>query len=157
MDKLSYNSLFVVDRMLGGLAKWLRIAGFDTLYNSKYRREDLINISIQTNRIIVTRDTWFKSKPELSAVVLCDNYTIGQLKELFKKLNIIPDPNMFFTRCIVCNRELISVGKEEIRDNVPSFVLSTQNSFSKCPECKRVFWSGTHKENMLRTLKVILS
>jgi len=155
MDKLSYNSVFVVDRMLGGLAKWLRITGFDALYNNKYTREQLINISRQTNRIILTRDTWFEANKDVSSIVLHDNYTIGQLKELFKKYNLFIDPNRFFTRCVVCNSELIKVGKNEVKDFVPSFVLSTQDTFSKCPSCKRIYWGGTHKENMLQTLKVI--
>ncbi len=147
---------FIVDRMLGRLAKWLRVAGFDALYSSKYKREDLINISEQTNRIIITRDTWFESHGDIDAIVLHDNYTIGQLKELFKEHNIVPDPNRFFTRCIVCNRELIAVSKDEVKDIVPSFVLSTQDAFSKCPSCKKIYWGGTHKENMLQTLKVVL-
>ncbi len=156
MNTLSNRSAFVVDRMLGGLAKWLRVAGFDALYSRSYKREDLINISRQTKRIIITRDTWFESHGDKYAVVLHDNYTIGQLKELFKKLNIIPEPKRFFTRCIVCNSQLITVSKDEVKDVVPAYVLSTQDVFSKCPFCNKVYWGGTHRENMLQTLKVIL-
>ncbi|MGB9736477.1 MAG: Mut7-C RNAse domain-containing protein [bacterium] len=148
---------FVVDRMLGGLAKWLRVVGFDTLYDSKYTRNGLIKISLQTGRIIITRDTWFETQPYINAIVLHDNYTIGQLKELFSKHNVNPVPERFFTRCIVCNSELVNVTKEEVKDSVPAFVLSTHDAFSKCPVCKRVFWGGTHKENMLKTLKIVLS
>jgi uncharacterized protein len=151
------KSSFVVDRMLGGLVKWLRIAGFDAWYNSTYKREDLTRISKQTGRIIITRDTWFESHGNTGAVVLHDNYTIGQLKELFRQESIVPDPGRFFTRCTVCNSELMGVSKDEIKDSVPSFVLSTQNAFSKCPACKRIYWGGTHKEKMLQTLKVIFS
>lgn len=155
---MNYNPpTFVVDRMLGGLAKWLRVVGFDTLYDRLYKKESLITISRQTNRIIVTRDTWFKSQPNINSIVLHDNYTIGQLKELFKEHNIMPDPEKFFSRCIVCNSELINATKDQVKNKVPAFVLSSHDAFSQCPVCNRIFWGGTHKENMLKTLKVILS
>ena len=155
MNTSSDKLTFVVDRMLGRLAKWLRVAGFDALYDGKYKREDLIKISEQTGRIIITRDTWFESQGGREAVVLHDNYTIGQLKEFFRRHNIVPDPARFFTRCIVCNSELMIVSRDEVKDVVPSFVLSTQQGFSKCPSCSRIYWGGTHKEKMLETLKVI--
>lgn len=157
MNALFETRAFVVDRMLGGFAKWLRVAGCDTLYDSRYRREDLIGIAEKTGRIIVTRDTWFESHGRQGAVVLHDNYTIGQLKEFFGRSGRVPDPAAFFTRCTVCNARLAAADREEIRDRVPAFVLSTQREFSRCPECGRIYWGGTHKEKMLETLKVVFS
>lgn len=155
MNKSPDKLTFVVDRMLGGLAKWLRVMGFDAFYNSKYKRADLIRISEQTGRIIITRDTWFESQQDIKVAVLHDNYTIGQLKELLKYMGIMPDPLLFFTRCTVCNAELVPVNAEDAKDIVPEYVLSTNTAFSKCPDCKRVYWGGTHKKKMLQTLKII--
>jgi len=156
-DTANIKFSFVIDRMLGGLAKWLRIAGFNTLYNNQYIKENLIEISKQTHRLIVTRNRWFESQKSIKAIVLHDNYTIGQLRELFERLNTVPDPSNFFTRCIVCNSELVAAENKDVKGIVPLYVLETQRTFSKCPLCGRIYWSGTHKKKMLQTLKIILS
>ena len=148
--------IFVVDRMLGGLAKWLRVAGFDALYSSAYNKEDLTIIEKQTGRTIITRDTRFGPAGGKNVVVLRNNYTIGQVKELFKRLGIVPDPKRYFTRCIICNSELVTVMKDDVKDSVPPYVFATCSAFSRCPSCKKVYWGGTHKDQMLRTLDVIL-
>ncbi len=146
---------FVVDRMLGGFAKWMRIAGFDTWYSNRYSRAGLRAISNQTGRLIITRDTWFEAQHGIKVMVLRDNGTIGQLREFFGRFGAAPDPARYFTRCIRCNDLLIPAGSDEVRDRVPPFVLSTQRVFSRCPSCDRIYWGGTHREHMLKTLNVI--
>ena len=48
---------FVADCMLGRLAKWLRILGFDVLYFSKAEDPDLVAIARREGRVLLTRDT----------------------------------------------------------------------------------------------------
>ena len=146
---------FVLDRMLGRLAKWLRVMGLDVLYDNTYDAHDLLRISGQTGRLIVTRNTWFESHRDVRSIVLHDNYTVGQMKDLLKRLNIAPDPARFFTRCTVCNAELASVTGEQVKGTVPEYVLHTTTAFSRCPVCGRIYWGGTHKQNMLQTLKAV--
>jgi len=47
---------FVADVMLGSLSRWLRLFGFDTLYSNDFDDRELIKISIQDDRILLTRD-----------------------------------------------------------------------------------------------------
>ncbi len=155
MDTPAKTSAFVVDRMLGGFAKWLRVAGFDTLYDHGYGRDELMAVSDSTGRLIITRDTWFESQSGIKVVVLHDNYTIGQLREFFERYGIAPDPARYFTRCTLCNSPLVAASGDEVKALVPPYVLSTQRAFSRCPSCGRVYWGGTHRERMLETLRLL--
>ncbi|MEK7805847.1 MAG: Mut7-C RNAse domain-containing protein, partial [Planctomycetota bacterium] len=61
-----------------------------------------------------------------------------------------------FTRCLVCNGLLEPVAKEKIKDKVPPYVYSTQDEFDICPQCGRIYWSGTHRVKMLGMLGEIM-
>lgn len=74
---------------------------------------------------------------------------------MLKVLNIAPNTDKMFTRCIVCNVELIPVNKEKIKEKVPEYVFTTQQNFIACPKCNRVYWQGTHWGNVQDILKEI--
>ena len=78
-----------------------------------------------------------------------------QLKQVFKELNIKPDEDMMFSRCIICNTELSEIDKPQVRDKVPEYVFKTQDDFLTCPSCLRIYWQGTHWGNVTKTLKEI--
>jgi len=135
---------FLVDFMLGRLCKWLRLLGYDASYFVSEKKNDLIYQSLKEGRVILTRDHRLSKKKALKLVVINSDLLEEQLKQVFSELNIEADPDEIFTRCLVCNEILLEAQKEKVKDRVPSYVFQTQEEFSYCPSCQRIYWKGTH-------------
>src|SRR5574337_747582 len=81
---------FVADAMLGRLAKWLRLLGYDTLY---WRGDDarLVRLVLAENRLLLTRDTHLP--PRLPAHLTCfiesDHYD-AQLAQVVARFGLPP-------------------------------------------------------------------
>ncbi|PIU50742.1 hypothetical protein COS91_08135 [Candidatus Desantisbacteria bacterium CG07_land_8_20_14_0_80_39_15] len=141
---------FIADSMLGTLAKWLRIFGYDVLYEPTWKKENMINLSLREGRIILTRDTHLTKKIGLKVLLIKEDGVENQLKQVINELSLTIDESMIFTRCTICNVLLKIVPKQETKDKVPSYVYSTQNEFRLCQNCNRIYWSGTHLESVKR-------
>jgi len=135
---------FIADGMLGKLARWLRLAGYDTLYFNIPNKIFLIRKAKEENRIILTRDTKFFSQNKEITVFIENEDFLNQLKEVKNKLNLDFNENKFFIRCSLCNIILGKKEKEEIKSLVPEYVFQTHEKFSQCSVCKRVYWEGDH-------------
>ncbi|MCK5534093.1 Mut7-C RNAse domain-containing protein [bacterium] len=154
---------FLVDFMLGRLNRWLRIMGYDCLY---FRRDpfsgfkgkkDLIYQSLKEGRIILSRDTTLSKKKALKLIIIKSDFLSEQLNQVFKIFNLKLDKSKVFSRCIICNTLLTIIDKQKIRDKVPEYVYQTQNSFSLCLFCQKVYWKGTHEKLVEKELKKMLS
>ena len=145
---------FLADRMLGKLTKGLRMLGYDTIY---YRGEDLhqlIHLARQEGRKIVTRNTKLMPKrPEDCIIRIIDDNPFLQLKELIQKGFVSLDEKRVFSRCLLCNSYLDEISRGEAEGNVPDFIFHQQKVFFRCPQCRRVYWQGSHKENMQRKVE----
>ncbi|MFH1201495.1 MAG: Mut7-C RNAse domain-containing protein [Candidatus Omnitrophota bacterium] len=142
------NHKFILTRELGRLAKWLRIIGYDTFYYQAGNPSTLIISALRQERIILTRNTRIGSHPGLKIIRINSDFVKEQLGQVLKDLNISPDKNLMFSRCIICNEELIKAQKNSIMDKVPEFVYKTNADFVSCPRCKRIYWRGTHWGNV---------
>jgi uncharacterized protein with PIN domain len=129
---------FTVDRNLGKLAKWLRILGYDTLYDRG-----------NADRIALTRkrDLARLSQPGCLIVVNADHVG-GQIDEVLEALALEPDPAKRMTRCLRCNAPLEEVSKETVIGIVPAYISGTCTQFRICRHCGRVFWPGTHPRHI---------
>ena len=145
---------FIVDRMLGKLAKQLRMLGYDTLY---YRGEDvypLIRLARREGRVILTRNTkLIPRRPEDVILRIAEDDPLLQLKELIQKGNIEMDEGKVFSRCLLCNALLDPISRKEVEGKVPDFIFHQQKEFFRCPQCQRIYWPGSHQENMQRRIK----
>jgi uncharacterized protein with PIN domain len=142
---------FIADVMVGKLARWLRILGFDVAYSNKFEDDELLRIAERENRIILTRDRGLVSRRMSTKCLLIasDNYK-EQVREVIAKLNL--EHFEIFSRCIECNAELQQVDKEDVFERVPPFVYLTQERFAICSSCRRVYWHGTHAAQILKQL-----
>ncbi len=147
---------FILTRELGRLAKWLRILGFDTEYFAKDNHSSLIIQALRDNRIILTRNHRLPQARGVQIVLIKNELLKEQVAEMLSVLKIKPDKEMMFTRCILCNAELVEIKKEKVKDKVPEYVFKTQDNFITCPKCKRIYWQGTHWGNVTETLKGIV-
>jgi uncharacterized protein with PIN domain len=151
------EKIFIADAMLGKLAKWMRIIGCDVEYFPIISDNEISERANNSGRIILTRDTMLirkKLNRENSFFVKSDHYK-DQLRQVVKAFSIDPMKNLF-TRCILCNKKLITIDKISVSDSVPEYVYYTQDKFKTCPSCKRLYWNATHKNNMIEQLKNIL-
>lgn len=134
---------FIADAMLGRLARWLRLLGFDTLYYPDISDSNLLKIARQQERFILTRDTHFPGFKNLKEYLLINsNNTFEQLVELTKALNM---EEFNSGRCVKCNGMLIpGIGKKNVRGLVPEHIYVQYNRFSRCKDCGNIYWEGSH-------------
>jgi hypothetical protein len=140
---------FILTKELGRLAKWLRILGYDTQYFTEDKISSLIIVALRDGRTILTRN--IKKMPDVYGIRILyirSDHVKEQIAQVLKELNLSPDDKLMFSRCIVCNVELVDVEKEKVKEKVPEYVFSTQEDFVTCPECKRIYWQGTHWGNV---------
>jgi hypothetical protein len=144
---------FLADAMLGKLAKWLRVMGYDCHYQSFYR-PDVLEALLKEGRTLLTRHVRSFEQYRARAIFICSDHVAEQLHEL-KTTGVIAASGAtdWFSRCLVCNRILEMVAAEKAREHIPEHVLfETTTEFRYCPGCRRFFWPGSHRQAMLRQL-----
>ncbi len=147
---------FMADSMLGRLARWLRILGYDVVYETSISDDDLIAKALRENRIILTMDRELADRESAKNVLLLKSYDYKeQLKHVITHYKIDCESHIF-SRCLLCNERLDSIEKEKIKDKVPPYVYASHDEFDICPQCCRIYWSGTHRGNILETLDEIM-
>ena len=141
--------------MLGKLSKWLRILGFDTIYYREVEDNKLVTLAIKENRQILTRKTSLKDRKDIKNLLLFikENDPVKQLQEVIEYYNLRIKSHNVFTLCLICNQKLKEIPAEFVKDKVPDYVANTQKAFSICPHCKRIFWKGTHYDNMWQIIE----
>lgn len=150
---------FIVSGELGRLAKWLRILGYDASYFDSIRRGELIIQSLREGRMILTRDSRLKDHRGLKIVHIKSDLVKDQLKQTIDELELRVREQDLFTRCVICNRPLEDIDKKDVGQKVPPYVFRTQEHFRECTICGRIYWAGTHWNNVkkfiasLRALK----
>lgn len=143
---------FAADRMLGRLAKWLRVLGFDVIYGPHLTGYGLIHAARAEGRIILTRDRRLKQKQPPPFLLISSDHYRDQLSQVIGEFSLDVGDNVF-KRCLTCNARLEPRAKETIEAMVPPYVYSTQETFSWCPRCRKVYWPATHHQRMVAELK----
>jgi hypothetical protein len=138
--------------MVGKLARWLRLAGWDTVYRNPITDKELLEIAQRENRIILTRDRKLRLKGGTQQIlVVTSENPFEQFITVAKHFQLDVESNCF-RRCLECNGELVQVRKEEYADAIPPHVYKTQTRFSRCSSCGRLYWPGTHYDSMRKRL-----
>ena len=149
------STRFIVDANVGRLAKWLRAVGYDAVFARDVDDGDLVRRAIREERVILTKDRKLLERRVVAtgevrgAPITADRFQ-AQLRELSRMLPL--DSRLAFTRCLECNVCLEAVEKESVREVVPPYVYGTQDAFSRCPRCRKVYWQGTHWQHMRQVL-----
>ena len=140
---------FVADAHLGGLARYLRMLGFDTLYESAAQDRELVSISVGERRVLLTRDRELLMHRELThGIFVHGERPRSQVRYVLDRLQLRGDVRPL-ERCIRCNGELVPVRRQEVLDRVPPRVAERHQRFRSCPDCGRIYWRGTHHERMV--------
>lgn len=145
------NTRFVADAHLGGLAKLLRLAGFDTLYDNHFHDDDIVATAAREGRIVLTRDIELLKRKDVTHG--CYVHALKpeqQLLEIFRRLDLTASAKPF-SLCLECNAPLRPIAKSEVLERLPESVREQHEHFATCDICRRVFWEGSHWRRM-RTL-----
>ena len=143
---------FVLDVHLGKLAKALRLFGFDTLYLNNYTDAAIARLAEEQNRIVLTRDVGLlKHKIIKWGYWLRSQQPNQQLAEVIVNFGL-SGYYQPLTRCLACNGLIIEVAKETVLAEIPPKTKIYFNQFFRCPSCRRVYWKGSHYDNMSATV-----
>lgn len=140
---------FAADRMLARLARWLRLCGADVSFDPPLGGSALLHAARQEGRIVLTRDKRLRTASDV--LYLSSELFREQLREVLQAFAIDPDRGAL-TRCSQCNSILHDAGREAVRQRVPPFVYASQDRFSVCEGCGRIYWPATHRDRILAEL-----
>jgi len=148
---------FAADRALGTLAKWLRILGYDTVYESDSSSKSFFE-NLEDDRILLTRTRKIRKKFAVHRTVfITSNYLVDQLKQVVDEIGINPSDIRPFSRCTQCNFTIAEVKKEEVYGRVPDYIWETHDTFNECSQCRRIYWSGTHSVRSMEIINQLFS
>ncbi len=139
---------FILTHEVGRLAKWLRILGFDSAYQKKDDKRELVLRSLREDRIVVSRNASLARYTGIRFIHIKSDLLEAQLKQLKDEIGLPVNEEDMFTRCVICNEVLIEIKKVEVKDRVPEFVYRTNENFMRCPACNKIYWQGTHWGNV---------
>ena len=154
---------FIADRMLGRLARWLRLFGYDTLEIKKQENEDetLLGLAENEGRIVVSRDMLLIEKAVkkgIRAYLIQSSEIMEQLKETQREFGISIEPQL--DRCTLCNSVIRKVKPEDMeiiraKEYVYPDRLGSGTEFWLCDKCGQVYWKGKHWENIMERVEML--
>jgi uncharacterized protein with PIN domain len=149
------NPKFILDVHLGRLSKYIRLLGFDTLFERDLNDRQIINTSLSEHRVILTRDKGLlKNRAVTHGYWIRSSKPTEQLTEVLKRFDL-KNGLQPFTRCLECNGVLHDIPKDEIMDLLLPKTRDFYTEFKKCNTCGRVYWEGSHYEKMKKFITAI--
>lgn len=147
------DPIFLADAHLGGLARFLRMLGFDTLHENAFTDEAIRRLAAGERRIVLTRDReLLKCRDIARGCFVRALKPEAQLREVAARYRLAARARPF-TLCLRCNLPLERLAKAAVAHRLPHNVLLAQETFSRCPGCDRVYWPGSHYERMREALQ----
>ncbi len=148
---------FFADVNVARLVRWLRAAGFDTVWEDRIADDELVRRAIEERRWVVTLDKRLAEEFRADNVLLlASEEALAQLAEVVARL-ALEKPAALFTRCLVCNALLRSAAPEKIEGKIPPSVRENPPSVSYCPNCDKLYWEGSHTRRMRAALETIFA
>jgi uncharacterized protein len=153
---LSADPRFAADAMLGRLARWLRVLGYDTFYDIAVADAVLVRLADEEARLLLTRDRHLlrELRPSRSLEVRQDD-PLHQLRDVVQELRL-QAPRALFTRCLLCNAALRVLDRAEAQPLLPEGVRDLPGPVRRCPECGRLYWDGSHVRRMRAAIERVL-
>lgn len=130
--------------MLGKLARELRLLGIDCAYEKETNSYQLFKKAKSMGRFLLTRNTKLKDK-EL-VIFITSEKVAEQVKQVLSTVSDLSIKPM--SRCLDCGSNLEAREKTSVKLMVPVYVYRTQEQFYSCPNCQKIYWRGTHYEDM---------
>lgn len=146
---------FHCDAGLGGLARWLRVAGYDARYWPGIADDALVREAIGGTAILLTTDARLMQRGTIAqgivAALLVPN-TIDKRRQFHFAAGTLGLP-LRAARCTACGGRLVPVEKESVRDRIPPRTYPWRDEYFVCDRCGKLYWQGTHWERIGKMLK----
>ncbi len=144
---------FIADVHLGKLVRYLRLLGFDTLYNRDFNDHEIVDISLAEKRIILTRDRQLLKHRRITHGYWIRSSDPGvQIREVIQRFDLRNNLKTF-TRCMDCNGMLMEISKDEVSADLLPRTRQYYQLFYKCESCRKIYWEGSHFENMKKAIR----
>jgi len=148
---------FFADVMVARVVRWLRAIGIDTVWEDAIADRDLVKRAIEEKRFILTLDKPLIEEWRVDNVLLLQSENpLEQFREIIRHFEI-EKPEEFFTRCLVCNTLLRRASAEEIAAGAPTDVRENQKTFDYCPNCRKIYWQGSHTNRMRQAIEDVFN
>lgn len=150
---------FFADEMLGKLARWLRALGVDVAYRTQASDDKIIQVAQKEERRVLTRDQKLHKRLgvlNIPVLFIKDDKWEDQIRQFFSEYPDLKNLKGVLTRCMECNEALEELEKERVKDRVWPFVFETQERFSFCRRCDRIYWKATHVDKILERLTSVV-
>ena len=148
---------FVLDVHLGRLAGYLRMLGFDAVYSNHCTDQELVRLSSEQARALLTRDRGvLKHSAVTHGYWLRETNSRRQAAEVIRRFDLARQIRPF-ARCMVCNHTLETIPKDEVHGRVLERVFQQRNEFRICSGCGRIYWEGTHFERMKAWIELLIA
>ena len=149
---------FLVDGMLGGLARWLRILGQDVRYDASTEDNELLRIAYEENLTLLTRDEELYQRAiakRISSALVLGETEEERLAQIASTFGLHLYVDMAETKCPECGAGLKETPKSDVVDEVPKGSLKLYDRFWKCTNqnCGKVYWVGSHWDRIRQTLE----
>jgi hypothetical protein len=151
------STRFILDVHLGKLAKYLRMLGFDTLYETDYNDHEIIDRAVKQKRIILTRDILLlKHNRVTHGLWIRSQDPVRQLSEVIRHLDLSSKSKPFH-RCLACNNLLVRTSREAVKDLVSPMTFHFYRKFYRCKGCGKIYWNGSHYRQMNQFVQQVLA
>ena len=141
---------FLCDQMLGTLAKWLRLFGFDTFYaNAEMDDDELLEMAEKENRVLITRDKELIIRAKKKNIQIVEMTSIDldeQLSVILKNVDV--DEKTVLSRCSLCDTILNEIKRDDVKNKVPEKVFRNNDRFWFCSKCDKIYWRGSHYDKI---------
>ncbi len=148
---------FFCDAGLGGLARWLRAAGHEALWEAGIDDDEMLRAAREQSATILTTDSMLMERRILRDRVIPSYWlppTLGipeQLALVFREFRLTVRER----RCMSCGGELERVEKEAVRERIPPRTYRWLDGYFVCRRCGKLFWEGTHWFKIARVLEAL--
>jgi uncharacterized protein with PIN domain len=149
---------FIVDAMFGRLARWLRMSGYDTVYDVDLRNGRIVMIALEEGRAVITRDRDVYRRSVTGGVQATFVSSLDfpeQLKQVIDEYGVVFRDSPEYSRCPVCNSNLKQIDKKDIKAELPERVRDLYEEFWECLGCGKVYWHGGHWKNIKDTVDLL--
>jgi len=140
---------FIADGMVGRLARWLRLIGYDVEYSRDWTDEQLIQRALNESRTLLTSDVELYRRAVADgaeAFLVKDRTEAERLARIAKRYKIDLNVEATNSRCPTCNSTIRPVEKEQIKDKISHSTYEMFNEYWECTnsKCGKVYWRGSH-------------
>ena len=147
---------FVADQMLGRLATWLRLLGYDTVHPWDQPDSWVLRVARDEGRIVLTRDGPMAQVRSTPVHFVRARHAVDQLAEVVRAFGLAIDDARLFTRCARCNQLVEPVDRDAVIDRLPPAIAADRAlALRRCPRCDQIYWRGAHVDRILEHLRAI--